>query len=284
MPARRSSFQASGQAAARDPLALLLELDQADRRVRLPLVRPGAETLLGDRGVLMLAENLLERLRPGDEPRARATELVGRELRCVARALDPDPRRVQLVVGRAAPEGRDRLACPPPLGSQERGERRRLGRRRRRLRLGDVVEPVEEGEVAIAGERLDHRAAGGGPLRVELREERRRFDSVVAEGGDVGREPAREHVEVARRPERAAEPAELGPQRLGPRRLEQRLPGAQKRAEPPGRDAKLVEVLRIRPEARPRVVEQEQPDLRGQRDAERLERRGTAGDGRRRGR
>ena len=166
--------------------------------------------VFGDRGVLVLAENLLERLRPGDEPRARTTELVGRELRCVARALDPDPRRVQLVVRRAAPERRHDLACPPPLGPKERGERRRLGRRRGRLRLGDVVEPVEEGEVAIAGERLDHRAARGGPLRVELREKRRRFDAVVAEGGDVRREPAREHVEVARRPERTPDPAELG--------------------------------------------------------------------------
>ena len=147
-----------------------------------------------------------------------------------------------------------------------------------------MVEPVEEGEVAIAGEALDHGSARGGPLRVELREERRRFDAVVAQCVDIRREPARQHVEVARRPERAPDPPELGPQRLGPRWLEQRPPGAEKRAEPPGRDAKLVEVLRIRPEARPRVVEQEQPDLRGQRDAERLERRRIAGNRRRRGR
>ena len=93
----------------------------------------------------------------------------------------------------------------------------------------------------------------------------------------VGHEPLHQHVEVARGPERAAEPADLVTERLRPRRLEKRPPRPEEGAQTPGGHAELMEVLRVRAEPDARVVEQQAPRLLAERDPEGGARRRSAG-------
>ena len=73
-----------------------------------------------------------------------------------------------------------------------------------------------------------------------------------------------ENVEVADRPELAAEPLEARAQVVAPRGLERVLGGLQERAQTADRDPQVVEFLRVGAESRPRVVRQDLAHLLGQ--------------------
>jgi hypothetical protein len=62
-------------------------------------------------------------------------------------------------------------------------------------------------------------------------------------------QPQQQHVQVAHRAERPAEPAQLGPQVVGPGGVQQRLRGLEGGPHPPHGDAHLVEVLDVLPGA-----------------------------------
>ncbi|GIU95945.1 MAG: hypothetical protein KatS3mg012_2402 [Gaiellaceae bacterium] len=81
-----------------------------------------------------------------------------------------------------------------------------------------------------------------------------------------------EHVEVARRPERRPEPAELLAERPCPLALKERPRGPQKSAGTPRGDTHLVEILGIAAEPRARVVDEQPLGLLDERDAQNLER------------
>ena len=145
----------------------------------------------------------------------RLAELVGGEIGRVARALDRDAGRVQRLVLGVVAERRERPAHPLRLAVEDLRQRRLVpGQRRRRRGL----EPVEQREVAVAAERLDDVAVGGRALLLERLEQARRRLGVVAERRDLGPQPVEHDVEVARRAEVAAEPAELLAQRRRPTR------------------------------------------------------------------
>ena len=143
----------------------------------------------------------------------------------------------------------------------------------RERRLGSGLEPVEQREVAIAPQRLDDIPIGVGAVVLEPREQACRRLCVVSERRHLCPQPVEHHVEVARRPEMAAEPAELLPERLGPLAIDERARRAEKCPQPPGRDAELMQVLRIVAAAGTRVVGEERPVVGLERDPERLARR-----------
>ena len=145
----------------------------------------------------------------------------------------------------------------------------------RQRRLGSGLEPVEQREVAIAAQRLDDVPVGIGAVGLEPREQACRRLCVVAERGHLCPQPVEHHVEVARRAEVAAEPAELLAQRLRPLAIDERARRAEKRPQPPGRDAELMQVLGIVAAAGAGVVGEECPILGLERDPERLARRGV---------
>src|SRR5437899_1242715 len=108
-----------------------------------------------------------------------------------------------------------------------------------------LFEPVEKSEVALVRERRDC-------LRVRVRsfllERRHQLTGGLAfrpQRRDVALEMLDEDVEVARRTERRAEPAELGAEPLRPVGIEDRASRAEKRARAAGSDAQLVKVLGI---------------------------------------
>ena len=177
------------------------------------------------------------------------------ELGRVARPLGADARRVQLVVGRRVAEARDGAAQPLPLAAPER--RRADGRRpatrgtRRRL-----LEPVEDGEVAVALERLEQRGARGEPAAASIRSNSACECVALAlvERGRLRVQVLEQDVVVAHRPERGAEPAQLRLQPLLPLAVEQRPRGAQERARAARGDAQLVDVLGVVADADAGVV------------------------------
>ena len=120
-------------------------------------------------------------------------------------------------------------------------------------------EPVEQREVPVAPERLGDVAIGGRALVLECLEQACRALTVCPERLDLLAETAEHDVEVPRRPEVPAEPAELLAERLGPAPVDERSRGAQEGPQPPRRDAKLVEVLGIVAAARPRIVCEQRP-------------------------
>ena len=71
----------------------------------------------------------------------------------------------------------------------------------------------------------------------------------------------------------AAEPAELLAERLGPLAIDERARRAEKCPQPPGRDAELMQVLRIVAAPGTRVVGEQRPVVGVERDPERLARR-----------
>src|SRR5581483_11241897 len=114
-----------------------------DRLVLRRLVRERPQPLLGDDGVLVLAEHVLEDLCAGDH------RLLAGELGGVARALPALAERVERLVGRIVARGVDvtaeLLQRDVALRALERLERR--------------LEAVEQVRVALPVERLQERAA-----------------------------------------------------------------------------------------------------------------------------
>ena len=143
----------------------------------------------------------------------------------------------------------------------------------RERRLGSGFEPVEQREVAIAPQRLGDIPVGVGAVGLEPGEQARCRLGVVSERRHLGAQPLEHHVEVARRPEMAAEPAELLAERLGPLAIDERAGRAEKCPQPPGRDAELMQVLGIVAAAGAGVVGEQRPVVGVERDPERLARR-----------
>ena len=77
-------------------------------------------------------------------------------------------------------------------------------------------------------------------------------------------------VGVARRAESRSQPPELCTKPLAPFPVEKRPRGTQERARAAGRDAHLVKVLGIGAEARTRIVLEQAPMLRTEREPQRL--------------
>ena len=142
------------------------------------------------------------------------------ELGCVARPLPPDADRVELVVRVVGGEPADSLAEPAELGACDLAKRdlRRAGSRVDRRGL----EPRQELGVAGGGHGLEHGLARFGVLLLEQREEARRRAALAGRAGHVVAQALEQDVEVADRPECAAEPGELGSEAVGPRRVEER--------------------------------------------------------------
>ncbi len=169
----------------------------------------------------MLAEDVLQLLRGVDELLAALAELVPGELRRVAGALDADPRRVELVVGRVVPSRRAniRRASSTRVATTSRAAPVAVSAAARRR-----LEPVEQRQVALALERLARpprtrdalalepaRALAAGRCRRRARR-RRRATARPARRGPVpgrGRRPASEAPRAATPPSRrrpAADP------------------------------------------------------------------------------
>ena len=134
------------------------------------------------------------------------------------------------------------------------------------LRL-QLLEAIEQRQVAILGERCDRRPTRLLVLALERLDEPAELVGPV-ERLDLSPDVLEQDVEVAGRPERGAEPAELVAQLGGPVGVEQRPRGAQECARPPGRDPQLMEVLGVVAEARARIVREQALVLLRERGAE----------------
>ena len=192
---------------------------------------------------------------------------MGREIRRVARPLDRDARGVQRVVLGIVSERLERAAHPLRLPMEDRRERRLVTGQRR---CGSCFEPVEQREVAVAAERLDDVTVGGRALLLERLQQARRGAGVAAERSDLRPQAAEHDVEVARRAEMPAEPADLRAQRRRPVGLDERARGAEERPQAARRHPELVQVLGIVAPARAGIVSEQRPVLGLERDPERL--------------
>ena len=193
-PLFSSASQASGKAArASRRRTRSRSISLPAGQVGLRAARPAQEVsdpLLGDHGILMLADHVLKTLRVLHEsPRRLADRSLG-QLGGVARPLAADPHGVQLVVGRVGRQRLHGLAELAELGGRD-VRQRDVGLARTRRGRGRL-ETVEELVVARLRHRLEHRCARRGPAR------RRATGETVRR---PGARPAR-----ARRSPRAAAP------------------------------------------------------------------------------
>jgi hypothetical protein len=117
---------------------------------------------------------------------------------------------------------------------------------RRQRRADRVGQPLQHVEVAGSGERLEHGRAGRRPLPFQRHEQHpARVLLVGREARDLPVQPEPQHVQVAHRAERAAQPAQLRPQVVRPGGVQQRPRGLQRGPHPPHGDPHLVEVLDV---------------------------------------
>ena len=181
--------------------------------------------------------------------------------------------------GGSCAERAHRLSQPPELAPRQRLQRLICRLQRRRLRLG--VQALDQGDEARLAERLQERRPVGRVLGLERAQEAQER-ALIGGAEQVGIRPQviDQHVEIAHRAERAAEPAQLGPQRPHPVRVEQRPGGAQDRPHPPGRHPHLVQLLGIGAEPGAGVVADDRLVLRAQRGGHVLAGRGRPARGR----
>jgi hypothetical protein len=236
------------------------------------------QPLLGDDRVLVLADHILEALRPIDEPSCRLAARTLCELGGVAGALSLDPDTVELVVARLGREPARSSSQPAELASRKLVEADVEGDYVRRT--GGALDGREQLQVALARERLEERGTGLPAFGFE------RGDGAAERTPVVRREILRllpdvldEDVEIAHRPEHAPEPLELGAKRLRPVAHQHRACGAEQSPKPARGHPVLVEVLRVVAEPGSGVVREQllvkplQPRL------EVLDRRGVPADG-----
>jgi len=223
---------------------------------------------------LLEGEPLASRLETGPLPLSDAGTIVLSMLaalealhhrQIVHRDLKPTnvfltPHGVKLLVARLVAQRPD---GPAQLLELAGGEvvKRNVGGNHSRLADG-ILEPIEQAEVALAPERLEHRRTCLGPLRGEAPEESLEGAPLRrVEGGGLAPEVRDQHVEVADRSEYAPEPAELGAERRDPFRVEHGPGGAEQRPESTVRHAHLVELFGIGSMPRARVVGEKRRDL-----------------------
>ncbi len=238
----------------------MLALDEparSDRGLGMPC-GDAPQPRLGDDGVLVLAEDVLQRLRCTD------VRLEPGELRRVARPLHLDPYRVEVVVAGRLAEPRHGFLQGRVLGAPD-GCQRQVGARIGKGRVGRRLEAVEQREVPRAAERAHQPTARRRALTAERAEDRLPTVPVLPETGGFDTETRREDVEVAHRAEDTAEPAELRPQIVRPGRVEQPAGRTEERPRPTRRDAQLMEALRVDAEPRSRIVREEAAVLRAER-------------------
>ena len=254
---------------AGDPPALVLALDHAPGGERLgnagARLHERPDALLGDGRVLVVAEHVLEQLGVADDGRGGLADGALGELGGIAGALDGDAGGVQLGVGRIL-----RRARAPSFAA---------GGTRAPRAPGATDPPVCSGGACVsASSRSISATKRGSPsaarsaarsavvLGLERAQEHQERALVgAAEQVRIATQVLHQHVEIAHRAERAAEPAQLGPQRAHPIGVEQRPGGAQDRAHPPRRHPHLVQLLRIGAEPGARMVADDRLVLGAQR-------------------
>ncbi len=144
-----------------------------------------------------------------------------------------------------------------------------------------LLDPIEQREIALLRQRLDHGGSRLSPPSLETLHEAACRSSLVAQSGDLTSNPFDEHVEIAGRPERRAQPPELASQLVRPLLVDERPCRPQECASPARRDPHLVKILGIRAEPSPRIVGQELRTLLLERSCQDLLRRCVSGERRR---
>src|SRR5262249_2462854 len=136
---------------------------------------------------------------------------------------------------------------------------------------GGLVERGEQLEIALAPEGIEQLDPGPAPLGVEGSQEAGAARALGrVELGHVAGQAFAEYVQIAHDTELVTEPLELGPEAVGPRRLEHGSSLAEKGAEPAHGHPHLVKRLRILAEARAGIVGGDQSELRRDHRAEML--------------
>ncbi len=253
------------------------------RRRPRQLAQPG----LADHGVVVLAEVALDLLDRPRQPDGLLAVGLLHALAGVAEPLGGLARLVQQVlalvgvlggVGRlqAATQALVVLAHPFP----DHCLRGFLGTVGPRWSDGELVEPVEQGEVAVGTEHLEQPLPGPGMLGVELRTHAlpgRRVDdpTLVVEPGE---QPRPHHLGVTDPTERVGQPLQLGPDLVALLADEERAERRQGVAQPADRDPHLVHAVRSVP-PRERVAGQQLGDLPLQPGLDDRGRRVVPGDG-----
>ena len=167
---------------------------------------------------------------------------------------------LQSVVRRVRCQRPGRLAQLAELPGREILQRLLVGAE---LRVCDrLLEPVEQGHVAVRVERLEHGAASVRQRVFELVEDPPE-DAPLAgiEGVRVVAQVVDEHVQVPHRAQHPAQPTELEPQRLRPVAVQQLATHSQERPQPPRGHAHIVELLGIAAEPRSGIVLHDGPVL-----------------------
>jgi hypothetical protein len=176
----------------------------------------------------------------------------------VPRALDPDPALVN----------RCRRGCRRQLSSLRRRAEllpgcfaQRAPRQIERRITSRRLQRPDEVLVALGIEIGDQALMGGFPARAKRMKQLAGLHGVAAAQRVSFRlQVSGDHICIANRSERVADPAELPAQRLGLRRLHP----AQNGTEPAHGDAHLMDVLGVVAEARSRLVAQELTELRAE--------------------
>jgi hypothetical protein len=222
-----------------DSTPVALALDQASRHERSATGAPNpgeelADALLGNRRILVLAENVLKGLRAGDE-----TLLAAKRLGGIPGAFRPDADPVEPFVGGVPAQPSRRLAQLPVLGCGSGLEPLALPQRRGQLELR------KQGPVTLRVQTRDQRVPRLFTLGIEQledRAERRR----LLDGRKLSEEVLDQDVAVPNLSEQAAEPAQLVLEAPSPARVVQlRARRAEERAEAPRRNPLLVDLLGI---------------------------------------
>jgi hypothetical protein len=166
-----------------------------------------SQPLLGDDGVLVFSEDVLQTLFGPDHALRPAIRVSGRELERVAHALDPNPKLMQRLVARAHSKALDTLRQPNDLtlgqGRQRAG--RGLGRSKKR-----PAEALEDRGVRRRVQLLQHLPANPLPLPFEFRQQGLPGRAVgLFQCPRLAPQVVEEDVEVPYRPQRPAEAPEL---------------------------------------------------------------------------
>jgi hypothetical protein len=201
----------------------------------------------------VLACHVLKPLRGRDKRLARLAEVVLDELGRVPRALAPDARPVQRLVGRGRRQLVHRLGEPVELPARRLHERAVIRTRRQRCR--GALEGRQQRKVPLAAQSSQRSLPRLLSIFDEPVEERLERTAVgLIELGRLAAEMLEHHVCISRGTELPAQPRQLAANVVDPGSLEQRPGRPQHRARPPGCDPELMKLLRIVAESHSGIV------------------------------
>ncbi len=214
---------------------------------------------IGHRGVLQLPEGVLQAGGAASQLGGSLAEHGGHGFRRIADPLRPDPDLMEVgVAGRLwKPFHRLEQARQRTLGQAGQGPSGRFGGGGVQHRAGGRLDHlVQQPSVPLGPQGAEELGAGTVALHLQGGNQRLghlRIGKSLRGLSDSGGK----HVGVANLAQRAAEPAQMNPQGLGPAGIDQLPEGAEIRAEAPGSDPGLVKELGVFVEEHARHAEDE---------------------------